>query len=234
MHFASLFRRQCTISSSINFPLPSPGRRAKGERSPLSPDEEKLCFLSAHFYCDESEKRNEKIFHFDSFARFVRPFKMLGECSFPHFQRRPAQASAEMNPWTWIVYLLFIWLRVLLSLAFDETKKMKHFISSFCSVRCTYLPLQLAFIGHIVVAFWIRYAFSVVSEGLLRSVSSSFFHTYVMCDSSYETGKIDFANSPHRFDGFATYCSPAQTSTADHRTGICSIGPDMIRLGVAW
>lgn len=55
-----------------------------------------------------------------------------------------------------------------------------------------FLPRQLALIGHAVVAFCIKYAFSVVSDGLFRSVSSSFFHTYVMADCSYETKIIIF------------------------------------------
>lgn len=49
------------------------------------------------------------------------------------------------------------------------------------------LPRQLALIGHVVVAFCIKYALSVVKDGLLRKVSSSFFQTYVICDNSYDT-----------------------------------------------
>lgn len=50
-------------------------------------------------------------------------------------------------------------------------------ISIYIFFPTAYIPLQLAFIGHIVVAFCIKYAFSVVKDGLLRKVSSSFFHT---------------------------------------------------------
>lgn len=52
------------------------------------------------------------------------------------------------------------------------------------------LPRQLAFIGHVMVAFVIKYALSVVSDGDFRNVSSSFFHTYVMADCSYDTAII--------------------------------------------
>lgn len=58
----------------------------------------------------------------------------------------------------------------------------KRVYTLYALSRC--LPLQLAFIGHAVVAFCMRYAFSVVSDGDLRNVSSSFFHTYVMADCS--------------------------------------------------
>lgn len=58
----------------------------------------------------------------------------------------------------------------------------------FCGL---YLPRQLALIGHIVVAFCIKYAFNVVNDGLFRNVSSSFFHTYVTCDSSYDTVRVE-------------------------------------------
>lgn len=50
-----------------------------------------------------------------------------------------------------------------------------------------YLPRQLALVGHGVVAFCIKYALSVVKDGLFRKVSSSFFQTYVICDNSYDT-----------------------------------------------
>lgn len=50
-------------------------------------------------------------------------------------------------------------------------------------------PLQLALMGQVMVWFWIKYAFRVVSEGLFRRVSSSFFQTYRMADCSYDTGK---------------------------------------------
>jgi len=43
-----------------------------------------------------------------------------------------------------------------------------------------YSLLQLALIGHEVVLFLMRYAFNDVRLGLLRSVPSSFFHTYVI------------------------------------------------------
>lgn len=49
------------------------------------------------------------------------------------------------------------------------------------------LPLQLALMGQGMVWFWMRYAFNVVNDGDFRSVSSSFFHTYVMADDSYDT-----------------------------------------------
>jgi hypothetical protein len=41
--------------------------------------------------------------------------------------------------------------------------------------------------GHVTVWFEIRYALSVVRLGDFRSVSSSFFHTYVIAVCSYET-----------------------------------------------
>jgi len=48
-------------------------------------------------------------------------------------------------------------------------------------------PLQLDLMGHVSVLFEMRYALSVVRLGDLRSVSSSFFHTYVIAVCSYET-----------------------------------------------
>lgn len=67
-------------------------------------------------------------------------------------------------------------------------KMISVFIANACDTICyIYLPRQLALVGHIVVAFCIKYAFNVVNDGLFRNVSSSFFHTYVTCDSSYDT-----------------------------------------------
>lgn len=54
-------------------------------------------------------------------------------------------------------------------------------------IWCCWLPLQLALMGQGMVWFWMRYALRVVSDGDLRSVSSSFFHTYVIADCSYDT-----------------------------------------------
>lgn len=48
-------------------------------------------------------------------------------------------------------------------------------------------PRQLAFIGHVIVWFRMRYAFRVVRLGLLRNVASSFFQTYVIAVCSYDT-----------------------------------------------
>lgn len=53
-----------------------------------------------------------------------------------------------------------------------------------CYKQFKNIPRQLALIGHVVVAFCIKYALSVVSDGLFLSVSSSFFHTYVIADCS--------------------------------------------------
>jgi hypothetical protein len=50
-----------------------------------------------------------------------------------------------------------------------------------------YEPRQLPLTSHRTVWFSTRYALSVVSEGLFRKVASSFFHTYVIADFSYET-----------------------------------------------
>ena len=48
-------------------------------------------------------------------------------------------------------------------------------------------PLQLTLIGHVIVWFLMRYAFSDVRLGLFRNVPSSFFHTYVIAVCSYDT-----------------------------------------------
>jgi hypothetical protein len=54
------------------------------------------------------------------------------------------------------------------------------------------LPLQLPVDGHSVVWLRSKYAFNVFKDGDFFKVLSSFFHTYLMADISYDTKQNDY------------------------------------------
>jgi hypothetical protein len=77
--------------------------------------------------------------------------------------------------------------------------KLQHVTSYGASVH--YLgdsPLQLDFVLQDCVAFLIKYALSVFRLGDFRRVSSSYFHTYLTADCSYETAKKEHTARFHQ------------------------------------
>lgn len=101
-------------------------------------------------------------------------------------------------------------------------------------------PLQLTLIGHVIVWFLMRYAFSDVRLGLFRNVPSSFFHTYVIADCSYDTKeegrrlrqtvqrKCCSINFKKRILVIFTYCSRSRMNTVGHRKGRYWVYPGRI------
>lgn len=132
-----------------------------------------------HFYSDVSTTLHSTQKH----TRFDTTHKMMVDRK----ERKPHKAAQKMKPKHFIIHfhlMKCIWLKCMCAIILSVCVYILWFLVWNFILN---LPRQLALIGHVVVAFCIKYALSVVKDGLLRKVSSSFFQTYVICDNSYDT-----------------------------------------------